>query len=519
MLFSSFTFIFGFLPVVLVGFHAMGRIGTTAHTVRFLALASIVFYGWWNWRLIGLLLGSIMANYLFGLALAKHPSRAVLGLGIAFNLSLLGWFKYAKFLAETAAFAFGTGFDIGTIILPLAISFFTFQQIAYLVDIHQGMAEQSTFAEYVFFVSFFPQLIAGPIVHHSEIFPQLRGRVSLKPNVENLAVGIMLFVIGLTKKVVLADGIAPYPDMVFKAAAAGDPISFLPAWAGSAAFGLQIYFDFSGYTDMALGLARIFGVRLPLNFASPYKAASIIEFWRRWHMTLSRFLRDYLYFPLGGNRKGETRRYVNLMIVMLLGGLWHGAAWTFVLWGALHGVYLVVNHLWRAVRGVNPMSRPSAARHLAGMALTLTATTFAWAIFRAQDADSLVIMLKGLFGLSGIYLPASYAEKFGSLSEVLRLLGVEFAVSADAAVYPTLWQFIVGAVLYILVLVLPNTQEWMEQVRRPALGSDRVAATAPWDRLQWRPSAIGGVAAAVLAAYALAVLLQHENRDFIYFQF
>ena len=262
-------------------------------------------------------------------------------MGIGLNLGLLAWFKYANFLAASINNLAGTSLSFGDIVLPLAISFFTFQQIAFLVDAYRGLADEPNIGRYGLFVTFFPQLIAGPIVHHAEILPQYAQRDSIRLKADNLSIGLTIFAVGLFKKVVFADSMGAYADTVFQAAALGDTVSFVSAWAAAAAFSLEIYFDFSGYTDMAIGIARMFGVRLPLNFDSPYKSTSIIDFWRRWHITLSRFLRDYLYYPLGGNRNGTGRRYGNLMVVMLLGGLWHGAAWTFVFWGALHGLFRV----------------------------------------------------------------------------------------------------------------------------------------------------------------------------------
>jgi len=263
-------------------------------------------------------------------------------------------------------------------VLPLGISFFTFQKIALLADAYEGKIQSLNFLDYALFVLFFPQLIAGPIVHHSEAMSQFQTRGPVQASV--IAMGLTIFAIGLANKVLLADSLAVYATPQFDAAAAGAPLSFLAAWSGALAYTLQLYFDFSGYTDMAIGAALLFGVRLPLNFNSPYKARNIIDFWRRWHMTLSRFLRDYLYIPLGGNRHGKLSRYLNLFITMLFGGLWHGAGWTFIFWGALHGFYLAINHGWEALLarfGAGDVN-PGGARRLGAQVVTFLAVVVGW---------------------------------------------------------------------------------------------------------------------------------------------
>jgi len=302
MLFNSYAFIFAFLPIVGIGYFWLARRATNLALV-WLLLSSMLFYGWWSWSYLGLIVASFVANYLFAIFLAQHRSLILLSFGVGLNLAVLGWFKYANFTADNLNVLFDLGINLAPIVLPLAISFHTFQQIAYLVDVKRGVEPEPNLLRYGLFVCFFPQLLAGPIVHHHEMLPQLKGwRQALRH--EDLAVGVTIFLIGLAKKTLIADRMAAYASPMFDAAATGLPISLLDAWAGVLAYTLQIYFDFSGYSDMAIGLARMFGIRLPMNFNSPYKAASIIEFWRRWHITLSRFLRDYLYVPLGGNRHG-----------------------------------------------------------------------------------------------------------------------------------------------------------------------------------------------------------------------
>ena len=314
---------------------------------------SLVYYAWWRPEYLLLLLFSVAVNFGLGKliidgGLSRPRARAVLTVGIIFNLCLLGYFKYAGFFVANVDDFFGAQWVVPNIILPIGISFITFQKIAFLVDAYRGLVRNCTPRNYTFFVTFFPQLIAGPITHHSEIMPQI-GPSQRRDIAADLAVGISIFVVGLFKKVVIADSLAIYADAGYAMLRAGQPLDHASAWVTVLCYSFQLYYDFSGYSDMAIGLARMFGFRLPVNFYSPYKSTSIIDFWRRWHITLSRFLRDYLYIPLGGNRRGPVRRYVNLGIVMLLGGLWHGANWTFVVWGAVHGLMLALNHAWRAI--------------------------------------------------------------------------------------------------------------------------------------------------------------------------
>ncbi|MEJ1976059.1 MAG: MBOAT family protein [Acetobacteraceae bacterium] len=341
MLFNSQAFILGFLPCVLAAYYVAAEHPALRRAV--LVAASLVFYGWWDIRFVPLLVGLTLANWLFVRAYGLWRRDAWLVAGVVLNLMVLGVCKYANFAADTLASLFGTVHQPWGIVLPLGISFFTFQKISYLVDLRRGDRHVYGLLEFAAFVTFFPQLIAGPLVRHNEIIPQFALSPRRAEMWENLARGAVLFAIGLTKKAAIADTVAQICDPLF---ARGTPLNLAEAWAASGTYMLQIYFDFSGYSDMAIGLGLMFGLRLPLNFAAPYRAASIREFWRRWHMTLSRFLRDYLYIPLGGNRRGEARQALNVVATMLLGGLWHGAAWTFVVWGGLHGLALAANSAW-----------------------------------------------------------------------------------------------------------------------------------------------------------------------------
>ena len=350
MLFYSFEFMYLFFPLAAVIFFLLGKLRpqNPEMGIIWLVAASLFFYGWWNYIYVALIGISIIFNYFVGLRLRQNQSRLLLILAIAANLFLIGYYKYAGLFADTFGALTGLEINIGEIVLPLAISFYTFQQIAWLVDNHTGqlLSRDRGFFKYSLFVMFFPQLIAGPIVHHSEMMPQFEDRNQRRFQWNNFSIGLVIFVIGLAKKIIIADTAAPIANTVFDAAAGGQVIGFMEAWTGAIAYTVQLYFDFSGYADMAIGLPGVMGVRCGNNSNSPYKATSISDFWRRWHMTLSRFLRDYVYIPLGGSRKGRFRRHTNLLMTMLIGGLWHGASWTFVFWGGLHGFYLVINHLW-----------------------------------------------------------------------------------------------------------------------------------------------------------------------------
>src|SRR2546422_1082067 len=373
MLFNSYAFILGFMPLTLLLFHWLRGAGFARSSIGLLALLSLVFYGWWNPIYLLLIVPLMLVNFALAARIVPrdgrrpHAARPLLVLGIVLNLATLGYFKYANFFVDNLDAVAGLDLALGTVVLPIGISFFTFQKIAFLVDAYRDRIDRLNFIDYVLFVTFFPQLIAGPIVHHSEVMRQFRDQTPV--SMQTVALGVTIFTIGLAKKVLLADTAALYASPLFDAVAAGARPDVLAAWGSALAYTAQLYFDFSGCSDMAIGGRLLFVIRLPINFASPYNAGSIIEFWHRWHITLSRFLREYLYIPLGGNRKGPWRRYVNLLITMLLGGLWHGAGWTFVVWGALHGFYLMVNHLWRALRqhlGGGPETSTGFGRRLGG---------------------------------------------------------------------------------------------------------------------------------------------------------
>ncbi len=406
MVFSSLEFILLFLPFCIFIFYALHKTGYGRLVMPFLFLASLFYYGYWKPENIWIIIASIAMNFTLAKHIAKNSfSRKFLFIiGIVFNLSLLAYYKYTDFALSTLSALTNTDLPLTGIVLPIGISFFTFQQIAYLSDIYTKKynAGGESFISYCCFVCFFPQLIAGPIVHHSEMMPQFKNAKNQQINWENIYSGLFLLSIGLAKKLIIADSLAPIVTYGFDTAPA---LGFLDACFTSIAYTLQLYFDFSGYTDMAIGCALFFNIHLPKNFDSPYKACDIQDFWRRWHMTLSRWLRDYLYIPLGGNRLGGTRTCINIFLTFLLGGLWHGAAWTFVLWGAMHGAALIIHRLW---------SQKYAKKlpTILGWSITFCFVNMAWIIFRALTFEDVWKFIQGFLGVNG--LGFAYAFKYGT---------------------------------------------------------------------------------------------------------
>jgi D-alanyl-lipoteichoic acid acyltransferase DltB (MBOAT superfamily) len=529
MLFNSYEFIFLFLPVTFLVYFMIARKGQEL-AIAWLVLASLFFYGWWNPTYLILIITSMLVNFGIGEALSKaHKSNStrqaklLLALGVTLNLAVLGYFKYAGFFVANINAITGSNFQLTDIVLPLAISFFTFQQIAYLADAYSGITKEYRFVHYALFVTFFPQLIAGPIVHHKEMLPQFAHKDDLKANICNISIGLTVFFIGLFKKVVLADGVAQYGTPVFDSAAAGTQLTFFDAWGGALAYTMQLYFDFSGYSDMAIGGARIFGIRLPLNFHSPYKATSIVEFWRRWHITLSRFLRDYLYIPLGGSRKGKARRYINLMTTMVLGGLWHGAGWTFVIWGALHGFYLIINHTWHRIRSVFGLSldsqRSSLGKFLSWV-ITFLAVIVGWVFFRATSLEGAINMLQGMAGANGIALPPAILSKLGGTGEWLRSAGVGTYLGGGSNFIFT-YAWIVA--LLLIALLAPNTQQILSRFQialAPYPANEHYQINGiPWlaSLLSWAPSIKWAIVTGIIAA--MGILALTSVSEFLYFQF
>lgn len=489
MLFNTFAFFCVFLPLALIGYFTLSR-RSLRGSIVLLLVASVVFYSYWDIRYLPLLAASIALNYCVGRAIVgwldsdQQRSRRWLILGLVANLVALIFFKYTNFLVQN--FAAVTGLDIASpqIELPIGISFFTFTQIAYLVDCYQGKVRETRPESYGLFVTYFPHLIAGPILHHKEMIPQFDAPATHIFNTGRLTVGMMFFTIGLFKKVILADGVARFVGPVFDVHYA--ELTQLEAWAGALAYTFQLYFDFSAYSDMAYGLSYMFGVILPINFFSPYKATSIIEFWRRWHITLSTFLRDYLYIPLGGNRKGPTQRYINLAITMLLGGLWHGANWTFIVWGALHGTYLIINHALRHLLG----ERGGLPRTIIGLVLTWLAVIVAWVIFRANSMTIALSVLEAMWH-------STAAPDVGR------------AVLGSSRIMPMTQCIAWLAACTAIVLLLPNAYQ--------ALGKGPLITTE--SRLR---GTRGGLLLGAMIMVSLLLLAISETRgvsEFLYFNF
>ena len=522
MLFNSYVFLFIFLPITLYGFHLIGKQGHHKVAISWLVGASLVFYGWWNPAYLGLILGSILFNYAVGFSLLGRPHKLTLFLGVAGNLGVLGYFKYANFFIDNINALTSNDIILEQIILPLGISFFTFQQITYLVDAYRGETREYNFLHYCLFVVFFPQLIAGPIVHHKEMLPQFAKDALYGLKSRNLAVGFTIFIIGLFKKVVLADGIAVHATSVFAGAEHGVFLTFFEAWGGALAYSFQLYFDFSGYSDMAIGLARMFGIRLPLNFNSPFKATSIIDFWRRWHITLSRFLRDYLYIPLGGNRKGEARRFTNLMIAMLLGGLWHGAGWNFILFGLAHGTYIVICGAWVKVKkniSDNSVIKSTVVANSIGRVITFLAVVLAFVPFRAESMDGTRNMLATMLGGHGLSLSPSLIGGFGNAEQWLLEHGVVFDGMFHNHVFGAdpKWGIAWVVALFLASTLLPNTQQLLRRYR-PALETYKNEIPCSRYRwIEWRPTAPWTLF--TFGIFIITILSLTQASEFLYFQF
>jgi alginate O-acetyltransferase complex protein AlgI len=538
MLFNSYAFILLFLPITLLGVYGLGRLSSARLVVGWLVACSVAFYGIWNPLSLLIILPSLGINFMLGrwmVARLQRPepdertASALMLVGIAFNLCFLGYFKYKNFLLDSSNWAFGTDWPLSPLLLPLGISFITFQKIAFLVDIRSGTIRNFSAFDFLIFVFFFPQLIAGPIVHYREMVPQFNN-LQGKLDSHHLAVGLSLFAIGLFKKAVLADGIAPYANGIFSGAEQGDPVSLARAWMGALAYTLQIYFDFSGYSDMAVGLARMFGIRLPANFNSPLKSSSIIEFWSRWHLTLTRFLTAYVYTPLVMSltrarmakgqpvlsRTGKSPSAFAALVAfptvvtMALSGLWHGAGITFILWGLLHGVYLVVNHGWRMWHPAWDRQRYDRLMKPLGLCMTLLAVVMAMVLFRAKTLDAAVAMFKAMVGLNGFSLPQALLTRLGGTADVLVQMGVQGDVTSGTAfVQAAAWILVLG----LIALVLPNSLEVLARFE-PALHFQRARRPVRFEAaLRGRWAALFGL---MLAA---GVLSLNRVSEFLYWQF
>ena len=536
VLFNSSGFLLYFLPITFAGFLLTSRLPSRRISALWVTGASLAFYGWWRPENLPLLIGSILFNFLLGGMLLRSPRRAVLVVGIAFNVALLAIFKYTGFAVGVADHVLGAGWSVPQIILPLAISFFTFQQIAYLVDAHDGAVTEHSFLNYCLFITFFPHLIAGPITHHREMLSQFDDPVRFRPRWDLIAVGTTLFLIGLFKKVLVADPFAGYVTPIF-AAARSEPVQLVEAWSGALAYSLQMYFDFSGYTDMAIGLALLFGISLPPNFNSPYKARNIIDYWARWHMTLTRFLTAYIYnptvvaltrrravkgLPLPKRGRMSGGMFVTLvafptLLTMFVSGVWHGAGWQFVMFGLLHGFYLVVAHGWRFWKTRQGIALQSSNLwYIVGsVLLTYLCATVALVFFRAPDVPTALNVLAGMLGLNGVTLPSPVA-RLPMAGPMLSWAGVGIGkldlFDANLAA---------RIVLFLLVVwALPNAYQWLRDyptalgIRpEPSWLEGRTAAA------RWRPNPAFALAVGSISAITLLYVFSDAPTVFLYFQF
>ncbi|MFP5257921.1 MAG: MBOAT family O-acyltransferase [Acidobacteriota bacterium] len=488
MLFNSYIFLFAFLPLAFAGFAFLSGRDDRRPAKAWIILCSLAFYGWFNLADLPVILASILGNYLLARGIAAGSAsrrKALFAWGAAANVALLAYYKYTRFFLTDVLSLFGLSLPAPYIALPLGISFFTFQQIIFLRDIKNGAVADFRFLDYVFCVTFFPHLIAGPIIKYKNILPQLASRAFFALSPVAMAWGFAWLTLGLAKKVLIADRAAPIVGQVFGLAASGAPLGALAAWAGTLAYAFQIYFDFSGYSDMAIGLALLFKIELPVNFDSPYKSRDIVEFWRRWHITLSWFLRECLYIPLGGNRKGPARQYLNLLVTMLLGGLWHGAGYGFILWGGVHGLALAATHAVSRRRGPGGRELPA----WLAIGATFLATTLAWVLFRAETLGAAGRIYAALGGASGL---------------------------GGGPVYGWLvWCGLLGCAG--LAFCAPNTQQIMAAARpriEAFLTPDEPAASGS---LAWRPTMAWGL---TLGLLFFLILTQLSNAtEFLYFQF
>ncbi len=443
MLFNSYIFIFVFFPIVFVSYYLLLNLKNKSVAKIFFVIANLYFYSYWNVKYLPIILSSIAINFTLATILNKIQKqgikRTVLTIGILFNISLLGYYKYYDFFMTNVNAVFKTDFSLLHLALPLAISFFTFQQIAYLVDTFREGTKEYSLLDYAFFVTFFPHLIAGPIVHHREIIDQLRDGTNYKIKLNNIASGLYIFSIGLFKKVIIADTLAGWANTGYTNIAT---LTLFDSWVTTLAYTFQLYFDFSGYCDMAIGLGLFFNIKLPVNFNSPYKSLDIQDFWRRWHMTLGRFFTHYLYIPLGGSRKGNVRTYINLFIIFFVSGIWHGAGWTFVIWGILHGVASVIYRFWSTLNIRLPK--------LVAWFITFLFVHIAWVFFRSPDLTTVKLMLTKMFSLQGFHFPDRLTAFFN------ETLGTHFIA---AAYYFDLKLILLFALILGIVVFAKNSIE------------------------------------------------------------
>ena len=469
MLFNSYEFIFFFLPLsFFIYFFLLSRRLVTG-AKGFLIFTSLFFYSWWNIAYLPIILTSMLFNYVVGNVLnckfkkVQVHKKSLLAFGVIANIGLLGYFKYTDFFIENVNSVFDASVPLLHLALPLAISFFTFQQIAYLVDSYRGETHEYNFLNYALFVTFFPQLIAGPIVHHKEMMPQFSSRWNLVKNYRNIAMGLFIFAIGLFKKVVIADTFAKWVNYGFDDT---ETLHFLEAWITSLSYSFQLYFDFSGYTDMAIGAALLFNIKLPINFNSPYKATSIQDFWRRWHITLSRFLKEYVYILLGGNKKGNFKTYNNLMATFIIGGIWHGAGWTFLFWGFLHGMAIIIQKIWQQL-GFKMHT-------ILAWFITFNFVNIAWVFFRAKEWEDALKVLEGMFDINVVpfvlYMKQMIADNVWQLnSNFFSLIIHSENVVNIPMKFSTIFIICFIMVAFVIVLTMKNSNEILNKFKPTVL--------------------------------------------------
>ena len=487
--------------------------------VSWLILGSIIFYSFWKVKYLITLFFSIFINYFIGMALVKCPEKhrkKALIIGISFNILLLIYYKYYYFLINIFANLLNPlTFSSENMAIPLGISFFTFTQIAFLVDVYQQKCQEYSITDYCLFVTYFPHLIAGPILHHQEMMPQFKKIINYKFNWDNLSLGISLFAIGLFKKVVIADYFVCEVQNAFNAATTIQ-ITFLEAWYGAIGYALQIYFDFSGYCDMAIGLSKMFGIKLPINFNSPYKATSIIDFWHRWHITLGRFLRNYVYIPFGGSKVGFIRKYFNLFLTMLLGGIWHGAGYTFILWGIVHGVLLSINHF---IKDFGFSFKYNEIKKL----LIFIIVVLTWVPFRALNLETTFNIWKGCLGLNGITLPSCLYNTISNIGtnmgKILELVGVK-AIPMNP--HLSLKACLIMFVVLLITFYAPNSIEIFKNYENQLFLLSNNSSYTYLNKdnkisLQWYPSVKWAIALTIILI--LGIWCRQQTTEFLYFQF
>jgi len=481
MIFSSYEFIFIFLPLTFCLYFYLNKNKFTNLATGSLAFASLFFYSWWNIIYLPLILVSVTINYLLSQLIlrSKLSNLFLLILGVLFNLTLLGFFKYSDFFLQNINLVFDTNYSLLNLVLPLAISFFTFQQIAFLADSYKGHVVKHTFLNYLVFVTFFPQLIAGPIVHHKEMMPQFTEKINKTISYKNIYLGVFIFSIGFFKKAVIADTFSIWASNGFDFM---DQLNLIEAWVTSLSFTFQLYFDFSGYTDMAMGAALLFNIKLPLNFNSPYKSINIRDFWKRWHITLSRFLRDYIYIPLGGNKKGSFKMYSNLFTTFLIGGLWHGAGWTFIFWGTMHAFAIITHRIWTTT-GIK-------LNNIISWFLTFNFINFSWVFFRAEKWEDAIKVIKGMLGLSGVVLPISL-QNISFLQQNKIVFGEVF-VNFNSDTEVILWI----AIAFFICLFFKNSNQVL---------------------ITYKPSS--KIVFYIVLIFIISLMHLDKNVDFIYFNF